>query len=113
MEESDERQAFQQNGPIGFHAAAGHQPAEVNGAAYRRVGESRRMLEQHDGRSSTAERHSVAPAAPAAYPAVNDPPTPRTERVLTDEEQKKLEDDLIKSRKRVQDGAKPGTVGNR
>jgi hypothetical protein len=33
--------------------------------------------------------------------------------VLTDEEQKKLEDDLIKSRKRVQDGAKPGTVGNR
>jgi hypothetical protein len=53
------------------------------------------------------------PAAPAAYPAVNDPPTPRTERVLTDEEQKKLEDDLIKSRKRVQDRATPGTVGNR
>ena len=53
------------------------------------------------------------PATPAAYPAVTDPPTPRTERVLTEEEQKKLEDDLMKSRKRAQDGAKPGTAGNR
>ena len=53
------------------------------------------------------------PATPPAYPAVNDPPTPRTERVLTDEEQKKLEDDLMKSRKRVQDGAKPASSGNR
>jgi hypothetical protein len=53
------------------------------------------------------------PATPAAYPAVNDPPTPRAERVLTEEEQKKLEDDLMKSRKRAQDVAKPGTAGNR
>ena len=35
----------------GFQAAAVHQPAEVNGAAYRRLGELRWMLEQHDGRS--------------------------------------------------------------
>ena len=53
------------------------------------------------------------PATPAAYPAVNDPPTPRTERVLTDEEQKKLEDDLVKSRKRVEDTAKIGTASTR
>jgi hypothetical protein len=33
--------------------------------------------------------------------------------VLTEEEQKKLEDELMKSRKRAQDGAKPGTAGNR
>ena len=53
------------------------------------------------------------PATPAAYPAVNDPPTPRTERVLTDEEQKKLEDDLVKSRKRVEDTPKIGTASTR
>ena len=53
------------------------------------------------------------PADPPAYPAVHDVPPARENTVLTDEEQKKLEDDLIKSRKRVQDGAKPGTVGNR
>ena len=60
-----------------------------------------------------AERHSVAPSNTGRLSAVNDPPTPRTERLLTEEEQKKLEDDLMKSRKRAQDGAKPGTAGNR
>ena len=73
------------------------------------AGCSSSMMVDHLLRKGTPSR----PATPAAYPAVTDPPTPRTERVLTDEEQKKLEDDLIKSRKRVQDGAKPGTVGNR
>ena len=37
---------------------------------------------------------------PAAYPAVHDMPPPRSENVLSDEERKKLEDDLIAARKR-------------
>ena len=37
---------------------------------------------------------------PAAYPAVHDMPPPRPENVLSDEERKKLEDDLIAARKR-------------
>ena len=40
------------------------------------------------------------PATPAAYPAVHDMPPPRPENVLSDEERKKLEDDLIAARKR-------------
>ena len=41
------------------------------------------------------------PATPAAYPAVNDTPPPRSSTVLTDEEQKKLQDDLQAARKRT------------
>jgi len=41
------------------------------------------------------------PATPAAYPAVHDMPPPRGTAVLTDEEQKKLEDDLVAARNRA------------
>jgi hypothetical protein len=41
------------------------------------------------------------PDAPAAYPAVHDLPPKRQDTVLTDEEQKKLEEDLIAARKRT------------
>ena len=46
------------------------------------------------------ENTPARPATPAAYPAVHDRPPPRSENVLTDEERKKLEDDLIAARKR-------------
>jgi hypothetical protein len=49
---------------------------------------------QHDGR-------------PYAYPAVHDMPPPRGSTVLTDAEQKKLEDDLIAARNRTASEAKP------
>ncbi len=53
------------------------------------------------------------PATPAAYPAVHDLPPARTDTMLTGEQQKKLEEDLIKARKRAEDAAKPaGTTGN-
>ena len=45
------------------------------------------------------------PATPAPYPAVNDTPPPRSNSVLTYEEQQKLEDDLVAARKRT---ANPG-----
>jgi hypothetical protein len=41
------------------------------------------------------------PAKPYVYPAVNDLPPPRTDRMLTAEEQKKLEDDLMAARERT------------
>jgi len=41
------------------------------------------------------------PAQPAAYPAVHDLPPKRQDTMLTDDEQKKLEDDLIAARKRA------------
>jgi len=41
------------------------------------------------------------PATPAAYPAVHDMPPPRTETMLSDAEQKKLEDDLVAARNRA------------
>jgi hypothetical protein len=41
------------------------------------------------------ENTPARPATPAAYPAVHDMPPPRAAAVLTDAEQKKLEDDLI------------------
>jgi hypothetical protein len=41
------------------------------------------------------------PAAPAAYPAVHDMPPKREDTMLSYEEQKKLEDDLIAARKRA------------
>ena len=50
------------------------------------------------------------PAQPAAYPAVHDLPPKRQDTVLTDDEQKKLEEDLIAARKRTV-GAAAGTPG--
>jgi hypothetical protein len=44
---------------------------------------------------------------PSAYPAVHDMPPPRGSTVLTDAEQKKLEDDLIAARTRTGEAAKP------
>jgi hypothetical protein len=41
------------------------------------------------------------PETPTAYPAVHDLPPPRTDTVLTAEEQKKLEDELIAARNRT------------
>jgi hypothetical protein len=38
------------------------------------------------------------PSAPAAYPAVHDMPPPRTEVVLTKDEQKKAEEELAAAR---------------
>ena len=45
-------------------------------------------------------------AAPATYPAVHDGPPPRTQSVLTDEEQKKLEADLVAARERAAGAAR-------
>jgi hypothetical protein len=55
------------------------------------------------------------PATPAAYPAVHDLPPKREDTVLSYEEQKKLEDDLIAARKRAAGaaGVKPaGSAAN-
>ena len=41
------------------------------------------------------------PGAPSAYPAVNEVPAPRDNKVLTSEEQYKIEDELIAARNRV------------
>jgi hypothetical protein len=41
------------------------------------------------------------PATPPPYPAVHDMPPPRSSKVLTDAELKKLEDDLAAARKRT------------
>jgi hypothetical protein len=41
------------------------------------------------------------PETPAAYPAVNDMPPPRASAVLTGEEQKKIEDELVAARNRA------------
>jgi hypothetical protein len=38
------------------------------------------------------------PSAPAAYPAVHDMPPPRNDTVLTDAEQKKIQNDLNAAR---------------
>jgi hypothetical protein len=46
------------------------------------------------------ENVPARPTTPAAYPAVHDMPPPRPENVLSDEERKKLEDDLIAAGKR-------------
>ena len=46
------------------------------------------------------ESAPARPATPAAYPAVHDMPPPRSDNVLTDEERKKLEADLIAARNR-------------
>jgi hypothetical protein len=47
------------------------------------------------------------PTKPSAFPAVHDLPPPRGSTVLTDAEQKKLEDDLIAARTRTGEAAKP------
>jgi hypothetical protein len=63
------------------------------------------------------------PATPAAYPAVHDLPPKRDDTILSYEEQKKLENDLVAAGKRASGaagvkpaataGAKPaGTAGN-
>ena len=50
------------------------------------------------------------PQTPGEYPAVNDAPPPRGTTVLTSEEQKKLEDELIAARARTAGaGAKPAS----
>ena len=41
------------------------------------------------------------PTNPGSYPAVHDMPPPRSQSVLTDAEQQKLEEDLIAARKRA------------
>lgn len=41
------------------------------------------------------------PATPAAYPAVHSMPPPRTDTMLSDAEQKKLEDELVAARNRA------------
>jgi hypothetical protein len=41
------------------------------------------------------------PETPSAYPAVHDMPPPRGNTVLTGEEQKKIEDDLVAARNRA------------
>jgi len=51
-------------------------------------------------------------ATPTAYPAVNDLPPPRESQVLTYEEQKKLEEDLIAARTRAAATAKSAATSN-
>jgi hypothetical protein len=41
------------------------------------------------------------PNTPSAYPAVNDMPSPRDDKVLTSEEQRKVEDELVAARNRA------------
>ncbi|HEX2477129.1 MAG TPA: hypothetical protein VHK01_20405 [Lacipirellulaceae bacterium] len=47
------------------------------------------------------ESAPARPASPAAYPPVHDMPPARENTVLTSDEQKKLEDELIAARKRA------------
>jgi hypothetical protein len=47
------------------------------------------------------------PTGQAVYPAVHDMPPPRSNTLLSDAEQKKLEDDLVAARKRAAEAAKP------
>jgi hypothetical protein len=54
------------------------------------------------GASTTSQARQEAPGTPApAYPLVHDMPAPRNSVILTDYEQKKLENDLIAARRRV------------
>jgi hypothetical protein len=46
------------------------------------------------------------PPPSESYPAVHDRPPPRGQTVLSQEEQKKLEEDLIAARKRAEDAAR-------
>ena len=47
------------------------------------------------------------PSMPGTYPAVHDMPPARSSVVLTEDEQKKLEEDLIAARKRTAPAGKP------
>jgi len=49
------------------------------------------------------------PETPSAYPAVHDMPPPREEAVLTSEQQKQVEDELIAARNRAA-GAPTGSI---
>jgi hypothetical protein len=49
------------------------------------------------------------PTKQSNFPAVHDLPPPRASTVLTDAEQKKLEDDLIAARTRTGTAARAGT----
>jgi hypothetical protein len=54
------------------------------------------------GTSIISQARGEAPStAPPPFPAVHDMPAPRNSTILTDYEQKKLENDLIAARKRV------------
>ena len=50
---------------------------------------------------SLPDTASPRPGAPSAYPAVNEMPSPRDNKVLTSEEQHKIEDELIAARNRA------------
>jgi len=52
------------------------------------------------------------PAVQPEYPAVHDMPPPRTDSTLSEDEKKRLKDELIASRERaaLRAGAKPGGV---
>jgi hypothetical protein len=57
------------------------------------------------------------PDTPSAYPPVHDRPPPRGETVLTSEEQKKIEDELVAARNRAATasgsaGKPAGSAGN-
>jgi hypothetical protein len=52
------------------------------------------------------------PATPAAYPAVHEMPPSRENQVLTYDEQKKLENDLIAARTRAAASGKATATGN-
>jgi len=47
------------------------------------------------------ENAPARPTSPGAYPAVHDLPPPRSQAVLTSEEQRKLEQELIAARERA------------
>lgn len=57
------------------------------------------------------EAAPARPATPTAYPAVHDMPPERANTTLTDNEQKKLEDELIAARNRVGGSAEPASTG--
>jgi hypothetical protein len=61
------------------------------------------------GASTVSQARGEAPGTPPpSYPAVHDMPPPRGNPVLTDYEQKKLENDLIAARRKVSpDPVKP------
>jgi hypothetical protein len=52
------------------------------------------------------------PATPLAYPAVHSMPPARSNVTLTDDQQKRLEDDLVAARNRYGTGDGPVTTGS-
>ncbi|MFL6795799.1 MAG: hypothetical protein ACJ8F3_00130 [Xanthobacteraceae bacterium] len=51
------------------------------------------------------------PSDPGTYPAVHETPPPRSQAVLTDAEQRKLEQELIAARERAKTAAPDNTAG--